>query len=65
MSGALQFIGRKSLGLYAENDYFRCSDCGTDYPRIDGVIRCNGFTISSCPWCGTDKRSNRAGECRS
>jgi NAD-dependent SIR2 family protein deacetylase len=60
--GKLLSIGKRQLGVYAEFEYFRCQDCGADYPIIDGAIRCNGFTISDCPGCGT--RSKRALEVR-
>lgn len=44
--------------------YVSCVDCSTIYPIIDGDVRCNGFTISMCPWCSNDPQSNRAAKCR-
>lgn len=42
----------------------QCADCKTIYPIIDCNPQCNGFTISMCPWCSSDPKSNRAAECR-
>lgn len=44
--------------------FVACIDCTTIFPVIDGDVRCNGFTISMCPWCSDDPESNRAAECR-
>jgi hypothetical protein len=59
-AGTLFYIGKFKLGVYAAYNYYRCVTCGSDFPAIDGVIRCNGFIITDCPWHGT--RSKRAAE---
>ena len=45
--GRLVSIGRHSLGR-ASYEYFRCVDCGTDYPVIGLGPRCNGKYIRRC-----------------
>lgn len=64
MPGYLRDIGIHNLGLDSYR-YSRCNDCGTDYPHIDGVVKCNGFTITACPWCcEPENASKRASETR-
>ena len=50
-SGVLKPVGRRMLGVLDSYDYWRCSDCGTFYPKIDGTVKCNGQPIGACPWC--------------
>ena len=51
-TGKLVGIGRHSLGA-ASYVYFRCVDCGTEYPctKKNGLPRCNGAAIRRCPFC--------------
>lgn len=73
-TGQLVYLGDfpMQLGVLVDG-YFRrepvsqyqCIDCGTMYPQLDRGISCNGFTITSCPWCcAVDDPSKRASETR-
>lgn len=53
--GALESAGRAHLGLL-EYGWYRCTNCKTSYPVIDGAIRCNGHSIELCPWCRVDSK---------
>jgi hypothetical protein len=41
----------KRLGRNGPNIHWTCVTCQTSYPVIDGQIRCNGKTITACPYC--------------
>jgi hypothetical protein len=49
--GYLKDVGMRPLGIYRRYRYFRCNTCGTDYPRINLFIMCNGRRITLCPYC--------------
>ena len=54
-TGRLTFSGRKNLGAWSRFEWYRCIDCGTEYPRESGSsTMCNGKVISVCPWCRPD-----------
>ena len=53
LKGELKHIGAKRYA-YETADNYQCVDCKTDFPLIDGVIRCNGAEIMLCPWCRDD-----------
>ena len=38
---------------YYVSTHWECVDCGTRYPEMPerGGIRCNGLTITVCPYC--------------
>ena len=57
-AGTLVDIGQHRLGAFATYRYFRCLGCDTDFPMIDGAIRCNGDAITRCPYC-TDPVTDR------
>lgn len=59
-TGVLRYIGRFKLARQVY-DYFRCVDCGTEFPEIDGSASCNGHKISRCPWCRPDSKPWTAG----
>lgn len=52
MKGILEDIGIHQLG-HAHYRYYRCKDCGTEYPRLQpyGMPSCNGKIIGRCPYC--------------
>lgn len=50
-TGRLEPLGEKRLGGQRCH-YWRCVDCGSDYPGA----RCNGQSIGICPWCRPDSR---------
>jgi len=51
-TGKLVSIGRHNLGASQRYEYFRCVDCGTDYPAVNGFApSCNHHEISRCPYC--------------
>ena len=56
MRGQLTSVGEKKLGLYFKGEFYKCSDCDTEYPVIDNKICCNGNVIIVCPWCRDDTR---------
>jgi hypothetical protein len=58
MKGELRPIGSYNLGL-DRYEYFRCDDCATDYPVIDGAPRCNGQALDRCPYCRDDNDAQR------
>lgn len=63
--GNLTSLGEPRLGMYARYEQWICDDCGTDFPRIDGQIMCNGRGIIRCPCAGPDERTARIEEeCR-
>jgi len=45
--------GRR-LGIAGPNEHWTCPTCSTTFPVIGGAIRCNGHTITLCPWCRSD-----------
>ena len=49
--GALVSIGWHRLGMHDWDEYFKCLDCNTVYPVIDGYPSCNGEKLSKCPYC--------------
>jgi hypothetical protein len=55
--GSLHWVGRiKYAGMgrrsYSNGEaYYKCVDCRTLYVSSIGGARCNGHTISVCPWC--------------
>ncbi len=59
-TGHLTMLGPGKLGDTTYN-YFRCDDCGGDYPVIDGRIKCNGHAITLCPWCRPDSEPFKNG----
>jgi uncharacterized protein CbrC (UPF0167 family) len=61
-TGRLVSVGVKPLGLGQRFEYFRCVDCGTEYPRTDfGQIMCNGVGVALCPWCRPDSEPFKNG----
>lgn len=60
-TGRLVSIGHHNLGIYFSYEWWRCVDCGTEFPEIDLAIRCNGYRISRCPWCKPDSQPWRGG----
>jgi hypothetical protein len=52
------------LGLLGPWDYYKCANCSTSFPEIDGEIRCNGHAIELCPWCRADSAPWRKGRGR-
>jgi len=40
---------------------WRCSECKTEFPEIDGKIMCNGHHIQDCPWCRKDSEPFKNG----
>lgn len=46
---------------FSWSSFFKCSDCVTTFPEIDGEIRCNGQHISLCPWCREDSQPWKGG----
>jgi hypothetical protein len=54
-TGALQYVGVRHHGRdsYA---YWRCVDCGTDYPGS-----CNGHRVGLCPFCRPDTKAWKDG----
>lgn len=59
-TGVLRYIGRYKLA-HQMYDYFRCVDCGTEFPQIGGSASCNGRKIARCPWCRPDSKPWTAG----
>lgn len=47
--------GRR-LGLDGPNVHWTCTTCTSTYPEMNGAIRCNGHTITRCPWCRSDSK---------
>lgn len=33
-------------------EFYQCTGCKTEFPVINGEIRCNGQAITECPFCG-------------
>jgi hypothetical protein len=62
-TGELIPVGHRMLG-FASYDYYQCVDCGTEFPVVNGNIRCNSHHISVCPWCRPDSKpwANGRGE---
>ena len=56
MTGHLSNIGYHYLGN-TQYRFFRCNDCQTLYPEIDGRIRCNQRAIEVCPFCSLQTRT--------
>lgn len=58
-TGKLFCVGIKMLGAYSY-EYFRCVDCGTEYPTTSTNkgfgVSCNGHLIDLCPWCRPDSK---------
>lgn len=55
-TGILKYIGKRKLG-FLTYPYFRCVDCASEYPQINGAPKANGHWISKCPWCRGDSRA--------
>lgn len=53
-NGMLYSIGHGKIGIIHGYEFFKCKDCKTIYPKINGVIMCNGHYIVKCPWCRED-----------
>jgi len=50
--GALLNMGEARLGRFDTYQWWRCVDCGTEYPQVPfRAITCNGYAIGRCPWC--------------
>lgn len=45
--GTLRDKGVIPYGL-TQYRFYECTKCGTNYPVIDGAIRCNGQSITKC-----------------
>lgn len=41
-------IGFHNLGRNQKYEYFRCTRCGTEYPKINHRIMCNGKELHRC-----------------
>lgn len=41
--------------------YYKCVDCQTSFPEIDGEIRCNRAPIVVCPYCEPDSKPFKNG----
>jgi DNA-directed RNA polymerase subunit RPC12/RpoP len=41
--------------------YYKCVDCGTSFPEIDGEIRCNRAPIVVCPYCEPNSKPFKNG----
>jgi hypothetical protein len=61
--GSLVLDSEGVFGCSGLNQYthYRCIDCNTIYPEIDGFIQCNNTYIELCPFCREDAKSWRNG----
>lgn len=56
MKGELTYVGAHTIGKHKVYDIYKCNECGTEYPVLDGKIMCNGDEIDLCPWCREDSK---------
>lgn len=61
IKGILFLLGARKYGLYSEV-FYACPDCATEYPVIENAIRCNGETITVCPYCHPEGNAKARGE---
>lgn len=59
-TGTLVYDGYHPLGLDSHH-FSKCVDCDGIYPHLDGVIKCNGATITLCPYCRPDSEPFKNG----
>ena len=65
--GRLRDEGIQKYGLTQSCHFWRCQDCGTTYPEINGKVSCNGRAIEVCecsdgtdsPWTGSKLPGSR------
>ena len=50
MKGILEDKGYHRLSD-GKTEFYGCIDCSTWYVVVNKKIRCNGHTITKCPWC--------------
>jgi hypothetical protein len=68
--GALESVGFHKYGM-ERWEFFRCVTCGAEYPCINEwvwqaegyykeffAVRCNGQTITACPYCAREEKTN-------
>lgn len=63
-SGALRYMGEKPYGACQTLPFYKCVDCGTEFPEIKNLevfpptvaIKCNDADINLCPWCRPDSK---------
>lgn len=51
--GTLVHRGRRPIS-HVMMDWWKCVTCKSEFPEINGVIKCNGYIITQCPWCRKD-----------